>query len=347
MQRVTIQHIADHLGLSKFAVSRALAGKSGVSELTRQQVRGAAEALGYNVRSRAGAAAQTVAVIFKDRPTASRELWVDVQNGIDHEARENALRMSVHWDFSPADIRAMTESTAGLILVGPQLPEMLETALTSSLPAVVVNHIVPPLWPRDQISAADVEAGIAVAKYLHELGHRRVVYAHGRRGFPGRLARLNGFAEAISELGDMEVREIAFSDDRAAGDLREAVLDMAQAGFEPTAFFCGSDIVAVTITSELMRMGLRIPEDVSVIGHADYAIATQISPQLSTVRMPHKEMGIVAVRVMLARAGRSGFLANLPAQRLNLVPNLVERQSSGIATGTSWRHRLRDLTVTK
>ncbi|MFK4809860.1 LacI family DNA-binding transcriptional regulator [Devosia sp. ZW T5_3] len=339
MKRVTIQQIADHLGISKFAVSRALSGKPGVSEPTRHLIVDTAAALGYNARRQG--AGQNIEVIFKNRATASRELWVDVQNGIDHEATAHGCVMSVRWLDDPAELPRIENGAIGYILVGPQTPAMLETALSSALPAVVVNHIVPPLWQKDQVSAADVEAGVYVAHHLQSLGHRRVVYAHGRLGYPGRLARLAGFADAIAEVEDMELREIGFSDDRAAGDLREAVTAMAAAGFEPTAFFCGSDIVAVTVVSELMRLGLRIPEDVSVVGHADYAIATQISPQLTTVHMPHREMGIAAVRVLLSRAGQSPFMNELPPQRINLVPHLVERQSSGPASHESWRHRLR------
>lgn len=344
MARVTIQNIADHLGISKFAVSRALSGKAGVSEPTRRLIAETAASLGYDARSRARKSMK-VDVVFKNRATASRELWVDVQNGIDHEAAAQGYSVSVRWLEDADELERPGSDSIGFILVGPHPAPMLDAALNSPLPTVVVNHIVPPLWPKDQISAADVEAGVFVAHYLESLGHRKVVYTHGRLGYPGRLARLAGFADAIADAKDMELREIAFSDDQAAGDLREAVTAMAATGFEPTAFFCGSDTVAVTVVSELMRMGLRIPEDVSVVGHADYAIATRISPQLTTVHMPHREMGIAAVRVLLARAGQSPSMDGLPPQRINLVPNLVERQSSGPATSESWRHRLRDLAV--
>ncbi|RYG87583.1 MAG: LacI family transcriptional regulator [Alphaproteobacteria bacterium] len=345
MGRVTIQNIADQLGISKFAVSRALSGKAGVSEPKRRLIVETAALLGYDAKSRGRKSAKgdKVEVIFRDRSTASRELWVDVQNGIDQEAAAKGYGVSVRWLEDPDELLRVESNAIGYIFVGPHPASVLDAALRSALPAVVVNHIVPPLWPKDQISAADVEAGVFVAHYLKSLGHRRVVYTHGRLGYPGRLARLAGFADAIAEAADMELREIAFSDDQAAGDLREAVMAMATSGFEPTAFFCGSDTVAVTVVSELMRMGLRVPEDVSVVGHADYAIATRISPQLTTVHMPHREMGVAAVRVLLARGGRSPLMDGLPPQRINLVPNLVERQSSGPATRESWRHRLRGL----
>ncbi|KFL31171.1 hypothetical protein JP75_09745 [Devosia riboflavina] len=341
MSRVTIQSIADHLGISKFAVSRALTGKPGVSEATRLQVHNAATELGYQNRRRTPVIGTTIEVIFRDRTVASRELWIDVQNGVDSEAVLNGYNMAVRWTDDASILKRLETNTAGFVLIGPQSPTMFDAICKSPLPAVVVNHVVPPLLDIDQISATDIEAGVYVARYLANLGHRRVVYAHGRMGYPGRYARLRGFAEAINAIEGMELREIAFADDQAASDLRDALLAMVNADFEPTAFFCGSDGVAVTVVSELMRMGLRVPEDVSVIGHADYGIATQISPQLTTVKMPHRQMGVAAVRILLGRAGGSSELEGLPAQRVSLVPQLVERQSSGPASTRSWRSRLR------
>lgn len=345
MSRVTIQTIADHLGISKFAVSRALTGKTGVSESTRLMVHNAAAELGYDQKRRSPETGKTIEVIFKDRTVASRELWIDVQHGVDSEVVLNGHTMAVRWTDDPTILKRLEQNAAGFVLIGPQRPEMFEAIDKSPVPAVVVNHVVPPLLGIDQISATDVEAGVYVARYLADLGHRRVVYAHGRMGYPGRFARLRGFSEAISAIEGMELREISFADDQAADDLRDCLLSMVRAGFEPTAFFCGSDGVAVTVVSELMRLGLRVPEDVSVIGHADYSIATQISPQLTTVHMPHRQMGVAAVRLLLGRASKSPDLDGLPPQRVSLVPRLVERQSSGPAATRSWRARLRNLTT--
>jgi LacI family transcriptional regulator len=342
--RTTIQAIADHLGMSKFAVSRALSGKPGVSDSTRQLIVETAGTLGYHPRRHAGRE-ESIEVIFRSLTVASRELWVDVQHGIEAEAVRFGYGMAVRLTESPELLRRLEQSAAGFVLVGPHDDAMRAAALALSVPAVVVNHLIPPLMPLDQISATDVEAGAYVAGYLAALGHRRVVYAHGQLGYPGRLARLRGFADGVSQVEGMAVREIALKHDQAADDLRRAILKMVEDGFEPTAIFCGSDGVAVTVASELMRFGLKVPEDVSVIGHADYGIATQFSPQLTTVHMPHREMGVAAVRMLLARKGRLDHLDGLPPQRISLVPTLVARQSSGPAPRASWARRLQDASL--
>lgn len=339
MSRVTLQEIADHLGISKFAVSRALTGKPGVSEDTRRNVLSVAEQFGYIAR-RTKVTSQSIEVIFHDRSVSNRELWIDVQHGIEMEATRFGCSMAVRWTSDHRIIERLEDASLGFVLVGPQEQKMFDAARDSSVPAVVVAHIVPELYTMDQITATDVEAGVFVAKFLYGLGHRRMVYAHGQLGYPGRYARLRGFSEAIAELEGAELREIAFKEDYMAADLREAVLKMANDGFEPTAVFCGSDGVAVTVVSELMRMGISVPEDVSVVGHADYPIATQVSPNLTTIHMPHKQMGIAAVRQLLSRIGLNGQLNDLPPQRLSLVPHLVERQSTARAPAGSWKSKL-------
>lgn len=338
--RVTLQSIADHLGISKFAVSRALTGKPGVSDGTRRDVVSAAEHFGYVAR-RGKALAQSIEVIFRDRSVANRELWIDAQHGIETEAARSGYSMTVRWTEDPLIVRKLQDAAIGFVLVGPQKAEMFEAALTAHVPTVVVSHIVPELCTLDQITATDVEAGVFVAKYLFKLGHRRMIYVHGQLGYPGRLARLRGFQDAIAELPGAGLREIPFPEDYRADGLRENLMKMADAGFEATAIFCGSDGVAITVVSELLRMGVRVPEDISVVGHADYPIATQVAPNLTTVRMPHKEMGVMAVRQLLSRSKISGPANDMPPQRISLVPSLIERQSTAHVPQSSWRKKLR------
>ncbi len=90
-----------------------------------------------------------------------------------------------------------------------------------------------------------------------------------------------------------------------------------------------------------MRMGLRVPEDASVIGHADYPIATQVSPRLTTVHMPHFQMGIAAVRTVLARAGVGMAMRDLPPRTHQPRAAPDRARFLGPATTRSWRSKLR------
>ena len=98
-----------------------------------------------------------------------------------------------------------------------------------------------------------------------------------------------------------------------------------------TAFFCGHDGLAVTVVSELLRLGYRIPADKTVVGFGDFSSASQITPALTTVRLPGRDIGIAAVRLLLDRM-RSDDQSIASAQRVYVVPRLIERESSGRAS---------------
>jgi LacI family transcriptional regulator len=340
MNNITLDTIADHLGISKFAVSRALTGKPGVSEQTRRSVIDIAEKLGYRAHLKRAMNARSLQVIFHDRRVAGRELWTDVQLGIEMEAGRWGLHTAVRWTDDYRIIARTERSAVGFILVGPHDDEMLQAARDSASPAVTVSHTVPPLDGIDQVAATDVEAGEYVGDYLWRMGHQRFGYVHGQLGFPGREARLRGLGNSIARHTGANLKEIALARDDAVGEFTTAFLAMAEGGFEPTALFCGSDDVAATVVAGLARLGLRVPGDVSVVGHADYPIAARMAPQLTTVRMPHRQMGLTAVRLLLTRAGLILPLADQTPMRVSLVPHLVCRQTCGPPGQEPWRPRL-------
>lgn len=340
MARVTVQLIADHLGISKFAVSRALAGKPGVSEETRRLIVDTASELGYVARPRIDSATNGLEIIFHDPDVAHRELWVDVQAGVQEEGTRLGFATAVRWTADTSLPARLKDSTAGFILVGPQEAAMIEAARATGLPCVRIGPPLAALDPMDRVGAADSEASEVVADHLLALGHRNFVYAHGKPGYPGRVERLQSFASAVARQPDTSLRELSFPEDDQADNFRASIEAMLVKGFEPTAFFCGNDGVAATVISELLRLGLKVPENISVVGFGGYPIATLVAPKLTTVLSPHREMGAAAVQIIHARIGRSGAHSKLPPQRLNLVGKLIVRESTGLASSRPWAEKI-------
>ena len=342
MSQATIQSIADHLGISKYAVSRALAGKSGVSEETRRTVIRAAHQLGYVARTvgrgvqKGNRSPRRIEVLFRDRAVSNREQWIDARHGIEMEAARNDLTVEVEWTKDVDAIRRLADAALGFVLLGPHDWTIVNAVRETGLAAVALTHALPPLCEMDQINTADEESGRFVAQFLTGLGHRTMVYVHGQLGFRGRELRLLGFRDAADMVKGTSVQEIAFPEDYTGASLGQSLLEMSNRGINPTAFFCGSDGVAVTVISELTRLGIKVPQDVSVVGHADYPVATQISPHLTTIHVPNRQMGIMATRLLQARAGMGEPPSTVPFQRITLVSNLIERQSTGPCKEISW-----------
>lgn len=333
--KVTVQTIADRLSLSKFAVSRALSGKSGVSDQTRRLVAATAKEMGYPRRPLGQNSHGCLRVVLRSREEAMREPWIDIRNGLEMEAIRHGLSLDFVFADEPDAIGNPRADSMAYMLVGPHSRELIEHALSSGIYTIVVGHAAPALLKVDQVTTTNEEAGFAIGEFLLAKGHRDIVYVFGQRGLPGREERLHGLQQALVGRG-ARVAEVVFRDDYFAADLLPAIRDLVSSGFSPTAFFGAGDNVAVTVQSELQRLGLRIPLDCSVIGHADYPVAMHVTPHLTTVRVQNREVGIEAIKLFVARRSPdAGYQPPIPV-RLSLVDEFIERGSTALAAAPDW-----------
>ena len=322
MSRVTIQTIADETGLSKFAVSRALSGKSGVSEATRLKVNETAVRLGYR---KTASASRVLGVVFDDNDITNTELHMQIQNGVQREAQLLGYALRIRSTRNGMELEALAEECSGLLIVGLHAEENLRRLHNSGIP-IVRNSWLEPLEPVDQVGATDHEAGSAVGRFLLDLGHRTIVYIHGDPRFRGRMERLYGLREVCERAPDAVLHDLILEEGR---DFGEAFAGLISEIEKPTAFFCAHDGLALAVISELLARGYRIPRDASVVGFGDYSAAQQISPQMTTVRVPGVDIGRMATRVLHQRISNQDFPA-CPL-RLHVPCQIIERQSTGPA----------------
>lgn len=331
-KRVTMQTLAEATGLSKFAVSRALSGKPGVSEATRVLVQEAATRLGY--RKPSASHRRTIGLLFDDVHGVNSELQLQIQSGARLEAARAGLEVRVHWTSHRQDYMDMFADCVGLMVSGMDEVESVAKAQSLGTPVVrlglcATNEEV------DMVGGAGHEAGAAVAKYLMEFGHRDIAYVHGPPAFRGRFARFYGLQQALEEAGGCTVRHMIWKH----GDIFTEELDRLFAdGARPTAYFCSHDGLAVTVISDLLSRGLRIPKDVSVMGFGDFSAAKQVSPQLTTVQVNGEEEGAVGVKLLCDRI--SGRDWAFPV-RLRVINRLVIRDTVGPRSGAPPRRATR------
>ena len=324
MSKVTLSTIAAHMGLSKFAVSRALSGKSGVSEDTRRRVAAVAAELGY-VRPIDPVESPQLGVVFHDTDLINSELHLLIQSGFQAEAQRRGYQVRMRWTHLPDEIEAFARTVSALALVGPHSVDIMRSIRSAGVP-VARNTWIGPLDPFDIISGTDHEAGSAVAQLLYDLGHRTITYVHGTPGYRGRIERYYGVREVLERYPDVEFREMRFETEMR---FTEHLLQVQAEGFHPTAFFCAHDGLGITTISELLRLGYRIPEDVTVVGFGDYSSATQITPQLTTVRGHGREIGAGLARLLDDRVHKR-IDPNIAVRHM-MAAHIVTRASSGPA----------------
>jgi LacI family transcriptional regulator len=323
MTRVTLDAIARAMGLSKFAVSRALAGKDGVSADTRRRVEAMAAEMGY-VKPAVSPRMPSVALVFNDTDYINGELQLMVQSGVQAEAKLRGYQVVARWTHDAAEIEATMRNCQAGILVGPHVREIVERIDAIGIPIVRTSAFPDPLEPIDIVTGPDHEAGAAVAKFLIDLGHREIAYVHGAPRYRGRIERLYGVREVLERYPDARLHDMRFEPELT---FTQAFQSLNASGIKPTAFFCAHDGLALTVVSELLRLGFRIPEDVSVVGFGDFSSATQISPQLTTVTLPGHDMGAACVRLLDDKL--TGRVANDLRLRIMVAGQLVLRSSSG------------------
>jgi LacI family transcriptional regulator len=295
-----------------------------VSEETRSRVQQVAAELGY-ARTAPEAEVPVLGVIFHDTDLINSELHLLIQNGFQTEAQRSGYQVRMCWTHLTEEVVAFARGCRAVAMVGPHPRQSMQAVRDLGIP-IARNGWVDPLDSFDIVSGTDHEAGAAVANYLLELGHRSIAYVHGTPGYRGRIERFYGVREVLETHPEVTFREMKFQTEmRFPQHLQEVQAD----GFAPTAFFCAHDGMALTVVSELLRLGYRIPDDVSVIGFGDYSAATQISPQLTTVKVQGFQMGAGLVRVLDDRL-KGRIPAEVPV-RMGFVSHIVIRESAGPA----------------
>ncbi|CAM3795949.1 LacI family DNA-binding transcriptional regulator [Nocardioides marinus] len=329
--------VADAAGVSIATASRALSGTPGVSESLAQRVRATAAELGYaanlHARSLASGSTSTIGLVVHE---IGDPYFSEIASGVLRIAADQGRTVQIcHTGRDPQvelqQIRSMVASRVGAIVVAGsgfvdpsiELPARRELEVFSDAGgrvAVIGRHHL----GVDAVLPANVEGGRAVAEHVLGLGHRRIAVLTGSTGLTTVADRLDGIREALGAAGvavaDVPVIEEAFT--RAGG--RAGARRVLESHPRTTAVIALNDDMAIGCLSELRTAGVTVPTQISVTGFDDVAVAGDLSPALTTVRLPMVEMGARAVGLTLKEPGKR-------PRRLRVPAELVVRDSTGPA----------------
>ncbi|MGD0707307.1 MAG: LacI family DNA-binding transcriptional regulator [Anaerolineaceae bacterium] len=339
---VTIKDIAKAAGVSHATVSRALHNHPAISKGMVAAIQTLAAEMGY-IPSAAARSLKThqshalgVIVSNLDDP-----FWSEVLHSIDevaHVADYNLFIVTTHRDKQRENevVQAMVQrGVDGVIICAPQFsPKQSHLLMTYGLPMVIVNNEGSTDSP--YLVYNDDVYGIRLAtRHLIELGHREIAFLGNSVGGRTSVAREKGFRQEMRTSG-VAINE-AF--------ILRSQLETLQAGFEaanvllsqahrPTAIVCYNDSLAIGVYSAIYQAGLRIPEDISITGFDDIAVAAYLHPPLTTVRQFKARLGAVATTMMLNLLKPDGEPgANKEPQKVLLQSELVVRASTRSVAG--------------
>lgn len=333
---VTINDIAEQLGLSPSTVSRALTGRGRVSPGTRERVIETAKKLGYPVdRPNVHGGQDSVAIVFHKR---LRSLVADpfygaVIAGIESElSRQRYVPYFLSVDYG-VDGRALFKDRplpAGVIFIGSDIQRPLVDGIRKhGVPVILVdNEFAKNGEYIDAVVIDNVMGAKEAVSHLISLGHRRIGYLGGPRQAPSLREREIGFREAMRQAGiDVDETLVVFDEDPnrfgspAGVSLAEKVLLNPN---PPTAIFTDNDAVAFGAITTAQRLGFAVPDQLSVVGFDDISLSSYASPPLTTVRVPKEQMGAMAASRLLDMIVRK----NKTPVKIVCTTRLVVRQST-------------------
>lgn len=307
----TINDVARVARVSKKTVSRVINESPFVKQKTRDAIKAVIAELGFTPDPQARALARRKSFLIGlvyDNP--SPQYVVNIQRGILDALEGTDFQLVLHpCDRGKPDhierVRSFVQQHKpfGLILP-PSVSE--DELLARTLDEAEVDYVriasVELDSPSRMIRTLDGEGAAAAGRHLADLGHRHIAHIHGPLSFRSTHERRAGFERALGEAGLVLAADMAveggytFEGGVAAAEL---LLSRPQ---PPKAIFAGNDEMATGAYVAVRRAGFRIPEDVSIVGFDDTPISGRLWPALTTVRLPIRDMGTAAARLLLATA---------------------------------------------
>ncbi|MFC5006820.1 LacI family DNA-binding transcriptional regulator [Dactylosporangium cerinum] len=332
MATSSIKEVARRAGVSIGTVSNVLNHPDLVAATTRQRVLKAIAELGYvrndSARQLRAGRSRTIAVVALD---LANPFFTDVLRGAEVAAEEsgfnimtfnsgeNAARERRHLDV-------LEEQRVLGVLITPlddSVDARLDQLIERGIPVVLVDR-GSGRHNRCSVAVDDVLGGRLAGAHLVEQGHERIAYAGGPFTLAQVADRHAGLREALT--GDQQLQVIATANlTVAAGRLAGAHLADLPAETRPTAVFCANDLVALGVLQEMTMRGVRVPQDVAIVGYDDIDFAAASAVPLSSMRQPREQLGRAATQLLLEEA-------NEPEQHQHrqvvFRPELVVRESS-------------------
>jgi LacI family transcriptional regulator len=328
MRRVNIQEVAKEAGVSPSTVSRALNGFPGISEKTRERIVEIARKLNYRPNYRGqilttqstkniGLLITDIANPFFPELVMGAEEYASksgytVLLGNTSESEEKETNYLDFFSRGPVD---------GIIISASRVSnEHIIMLAEDGLPIVVINRTLE--HPKVSYVSTDMEKGGYLATmHLLRLGHSKIAFINGPKHSEVSQRRLEGYKKALKEAGvDYNSDLISFNVPVSESGYKEAI-KLLCTGEAPTAIFTYNDVMAFGVIRAAKELGIKIPEELSVVGFDDIFFSSFTDPPLTTIRQLKEELGRMAVELLFKLMGGE-------RESLLIEPELIIRNTT-------------------
>jgi Transcriptional regulators len=329
--KATIYDVAKEAGVSIATVSNAINGKGNVSKKRREQIFQIMEQMNYqpNVNASAlmGKKTYTLGLLI---PDISNPFFSEIARAIEDQAHQlgySVIMCSTDNKDERVEryIALLEQKNVDGILIGTGVDnqEILTSLQARHIPIVMISRETAALEV-DTVVADDYIGGLMAAQHLAEMGHRRIAILSEQLKVSSARERIRGFRQGLQD------RQIPFADDNIVicdymiQEGRRAAGELLGREDRPTALFCCNDVLAIGAMQEARSLGIKVPEELSIVGFDDTILAAVVDPPLTTVAQPIASMAKQAFQLMISNLDE----AEPVKKRIVLRPEINIRQST-------------------
>ncbi|KIL41274.1 transcriptional regulator [Gordoniibacillus kamchatkensis] len=335
--KATIYDVAKEAGVSIATVSNAINGKGKISKKRREEIFKIMERLQYQpsviASALTGKKTFTLGLLI---PDISNPFFAEIARAIEDEAHQSGYSVIIcstdNKDERVERYIALLESKSvdGIIIgTGIDNMDILSQLQSRSVPLAMIAREASSLAV-DTVVADDFVGGVLAAEHLVSLGHKRLAVLSENLKVSSSRERIRGFRQGLADVGvSFDDNSIVICEYKVEEGKRGALELLQRGGERPTAIFCCNDLLAIGAIQAAKEAGVRVPEDLSIVGFDDTILATVTDPPLTTVAQPMEHMGKLVFKLIL------GHLQNKDSirQRIVLRPELTIRQSTSHVAG--------------
>jgi DNA-binding LacI/PurR family transcriptional regulator len=327
--RATIAAIAADVGVSQTAVSKVLNGRADVAPETRARIEESLERLGYQRRTRRPSTGTgQIDLVFHELDSAWSIQIIHGVEAVAHAAKIEVVLSHLHGEHILPKRRLdaiLARRPLGVLLVLCHLtPAQQEQLRRQEIPFVAVDTDSATSSAVPTVGSNNWNGGLIAARHLLSLGHRRVAMISGPSDVLCSQARVAGFRSAHDEAGiSVDTDLVRYGNFHVDAGYKHG-WDLLSLPDPPTAIFAGSDMQAMGVLRAARRLGVSVPEDLSLVGYDDLPVSAWLDPALTTVNQPLRIMASTAARMLLDLARG----VEVPSSRIDLVTELVIREST-------------------
>ena len=334
---IRLKDIADRAGVSVMTVSKVIRDAPDISANTKLRVRKLAEQMGYTPDSVAQGLRYKRSKLFGlVIPSATNPVYARVVMAIEEQAHEAAYDLLIAHSLNIPEReemivrRMLSRRIDGLFLapvyrMEPTAP-IYDELLRRHVPTVLLGHRAPFCEKFTNVETDDVSASYLVTKHLIGLGHRRIAFFTGPPVAPSSQERLEGYRRALREENIQWDDRLIFTSGSTIEEGEKAALQLLDERPSATAIQAVNDLVAIGAATVFLKQGLKIPEDLSIVGFGNVLVSEHFRVPLTTVRQPKLRLGAAAMDQM------ARLMRNERPETQRLPAEIVIRDSTGKPT---------------